>query len=42
MGRTVETAAVETTSSLPLLTTYGALRFTRRVEPGSLDGPWCC
>jgi hypothetical protein len=28
MGRTLETAAVETKSSLPLLTTYRPLRFT--------------
>jgi len=39
MGRTVETAAVETKSSLPLLTTYRPLRFTWPVRPGSLSGP---
>ena len=39
MGRTLETAAVETKSSLPLLTTYRPLRFTWPVQPGSLDGP---
>jgi hypothetical protein len=39
MGRTVETAAVETKSSLALLTTYRPLRFTWPVQPGSLDGP---
>jgi hypothetical protein len=33
MGRTLETAAVETKSSLPLLTTYRPLRPTVAVDP---------
>jgi hypothetical protein len=33
MGRTLETAAVETKSSLPLLTRYRPLRFTSPVQP---------
>ena len=32
MGRTLETAAVETKSSLPLLTMYRPLRFTWPVQ----------
>jgi hypothetical protein len=42
MGRALETAAVETKSSLPLLTTYRPLRLTWSVQPGSLHGPRCC
>ena len=41
MGRTLETAAVETKSSLPLLTTYRPLPLTWPVQPGSLGGPCC-
>jgi len=33
MGRTLETAAVDTKSSLPLLTRYRPLRFTSPVQP---------
>jgi len=41
MGRTVETAAVETKSSLSLLNVPPARR-TVAVRPGNLDGPRCC
>jgi len=39
MGRAIETAAVETKSSLPLLTTYRPLGLTWPVQTGSLHGP---
>lgn len=39
MGWTLETAAVQTKSSLPLLTRYRPLRFTSPVQPGRPDGP---